>query len=85
MDPPPSLDKILFALFAATAIFVDQIRSQPESLHLLNNVIVVVSFVALLTNLYRQKTGGQFRLLRIGGLAFFILGSYNQCLEVYRS
>ena len=61
-----------FAVFAGVGIAVDQILRRPDSVRLLNNVIVILTFSVLLPALYRYRTSAHLRLLRIGGLAFFI-------------
>jgi sigma-B regulation protein RsbU (phosphoserine phosphatase) len=74
----PSWNRVLrwlavgLGAFAGIGVVADQLLSQPASLNLLNNLIVIIGFVLLLAALYRYPPAGNTQALRAGVLIFSI-------------
>lgn len=58
-------------VFAGTALVRDQILARPDSLRVLNSVLMLVAFLALIVALFRQSgAGASVQALRVGALTF---------------
>ena len=74
----PSWNRVLQLLaiglgaFAGIGIIADQLLHQPNSLHSLNNAIVIAGFLSLLAALYRYPSASNTPVLRAGVLVFSI-------------
>jgi phosphoserine phosphatase RsbU/P len=70
--------------FAVVGIVADQLLHRPESLRLLNNVVVITGFVLLLAVLYRSSSNSNTRALRAGTLVFALSVLVVNVLSFYR-
>ena len=68
----PTLRRLVpwLVAFAGIGVVTDQILRKPNSLQLLNNVIVIAWFLLLLAALYRKQTAENLRVVRAWAIVF---------------